>query len=228
MESATTAAEAIVDDPTISGLLGLSFNHSSTVSPQMPTLLDQLTSEYDVNLFTADLKYHDKGKYTFGEIEDGAYTGNISWQAILPGSNFWHIHMTIFQIGGSSQRLISRWPVIVDTGTTLALIQEDLAQLYWDQVPGAHYDVSYPGYVYPCNATLPDLIFGFNNDKWTGVVPGEYINYQALPTKGECYGGIQGNRGLPFAILGDMLLKAVFVVFDAENERVGFANKDLH
>lgn len=228
VESATTAAAAIVDDPTISGLLGLSFNHSSTVMPRMPTLLDQLTSEHDVNVFSADLKYHDKGKYVFGEIDHAAYNGDISWQPILPGSNFWQIHMSIFQLGNSPQRLIYQWPVIVDTGTTLALLQEDLAQLYWDQVPGARYDMAYPGWVFPCNATLPDLIFGFNNDKWTGVVPGEYINYQALPAAGECYGGVQGNRGLQFAILGDVLLKAVFVVFDVENERVGFANKDLH
>jgi hypothetical protein len=53
-----------------------------------------------------------------------------------------------------------------------------------------------------------------------------FISYGQINTS-TCYGGLQSSEGLPFGILGDILLKAQFVVFDVGKTRIGFANKKI-
>lgn len=79
----------------------------------------------------------------------------------------------------------------------------------------------------PCAATLPDFTFGIGSTQFT--IPGKYVNY--APLLGTlCFAGIQSSDDIGLNIFGDVLLKAVFVVFEAEDgatPRIGFASKDL-
>ncbi|KAJ9149975.1 Aspartic proteinase [Pleurostoma richardsiae] len=228
VESATSVSSSILTDENMSGLMGLAFNHSSTVTPRQTTLLQQLSSQSGIDLFTVDLKYHNAGKYTFGAIDQSLYTGNISYQPIINGSTFWKITLTTVSVAGTFLEYVSQWPAVIDTGTTLMLLPPDLVDLYWSEVPDSRNLPSWGGWVFPCNQTgrLPDFYFGFVNDNFQATVPGRYMNYQNV-TDELCYGGIQDNMGLPFAILGDTMLKSVYAVFDSANARVGFANKAL-
>ncbi|OAA57501.1 aspartic proteinase [Niveomyces insectorum RCEF 264] len=118
------------------------------------------------------------------------------------------------------------WPMVADTGTTLLLLPADLAELYWSFVPGAVLSETDGGWVFPCNATLPDFSFGFA-DGWNASVPGRYLNFQNLTAANtRCYGGIQATIA-PFGILGDAFLKALYVIFDVGNARLGLATKTL-
>lgn len=101
-----------------------------------------------------------------------------------------------------------------------------MAVAYYKSVDTASYDKTQGGYVFPCDADLPDFSFGVGEN--TIVVPGSFINYSPIDkTNSSCYGGIQGDSSIGFAIFGDIALKAAFVVFDGENEQLGFATKDL-
>ena len=224
VESATAVSRSLTTDPVMSGILGLALDHPSTTYPQQQTLLQSMAPLLDVNLFAADLKYQDVGAYHFGYVNDSSYTGAMTWQPVLPRSGFWEIFLQSIHIGGDKVWRMHNWPMVADTGTTLLLLPTDLVELYWSFVPGAYMSEVYYGYVFPCNATLPAFDFGFA-DRWNATIPGHYFNFEAI-TETECYGGIQDSME-PFGILGDAFLKALYVVFDMENKRVGLAKKKL-
>lgn len=113
---------------------------------------------------------------------------------------------------------------IADTGTTLLMLPDTVVSAYYAQVSGATESQEEGGYVFSCDADLPDFTFGIGEGQIT--VPGDYINYMAVDTSGsQCYGGIQSDADIGMAIFGDVALKSAFVVFDSANSRVGWAAK---
>lgn len=228
IESAEKISRDMLYKSDMSGLLGLAFNHSNTIYPHQKSYLDSLAPELDSNLFAVDLRYHAPGRYDFGHINESAYTGNISWHQLdtRKTTHFWSIALEGLHVAGTDFWWLYSWPVIVDTGTTLMLMPEDIAEHYYSQVPGAKNDF-YNGWMFPCNTTLPDFEFGFMDDM-KAVIPGKWINYAEVDEDfGWCYGGLQPSTGISFGILGDMWLKAVYCIFDNENHRVGIAKKNL-
>lgn len=117
---------------------------------------------------------------------------------------------------------------IADTGTTLLMLPTAVVSAYYRQVSGAAYDPSQGGYTFACDATLPDFTLGIS-DEGRIVIPGSYINYSPLDSANQtCYGGIQDDSNIGFAIFGDVALKAAFVVFEGgDSPRLGWASKDL-
>lgn len=111
---------------------------------------------------------------------------------------------------------------LTDTGTTLIMIDQSIAEDYYSQVPLAFNNFFYGGWTFPCSAELPSFTVTING--YDAVVPGEHIKYAPV-TDGSstCFGGIQDNQGLPFSILGDVFLKSQYVVFDSEGPQLGFA-----
>lgn len=115
---------------------------------------------------------------------------------------------------------------IADTGTTLLLLPTAVVKAYYKQVSGATYDSSQGGYVFSCSKTLPDFTFGVGSARVK--IPGSFINFAPVDDTGSsCFGGIQDDAGIGFAIFGDVALKAAFVVFDGGNTQLGWASKTL-
>jgi aspergillopepsin I len=222
----------MITDTVLSGLLGLGYAQPSQVYPSAPTFLDLLTPILDQPVFTVDLHWHSNGLYEFGRVDSTKYTGDLVYMPIVNNSKYWELTFTGFNIGPSVEWLVSRWPAIVDTGTTLMLLQDDLVALYYANATdvGAVYNSTVDGYVYPCDATLPDLHLGFDSGYFVSI-PGKYLNYTDmgdLGSPGLCYGGVQAVGALEFSILGDVFLKAVYTVFDVGNGRIGLADKPLN
>ncbi|KAK3320538.1 aspartic peptidase domain-containing protein [Cercophora scortea] len=242
IETAVEVSRSIVDDPYMCGVFGLGFSLPSQITPPRPTVLSNMLPLLNSNLFTADLKYQSNGTYTFGHIDSALYTGDtVYYTPLLDNAQYWEFNFTGFNVAsttaGASQDensiwFLNEWKAIADTGTTLILVDDDIVAKYYSRVPSAHYNDSIAVWTFPCATTdLPDFNIGFAGvHDWSARVPGKFVNYTALPDSYDnstCMGGIQSNDGLPFAILGDIFLKAVFAVFDVGGKRIGFAPKAL-
>ncbi|KAI0551726.1 aspartic peptidase domain-containing protein [Xylaria curta] len=220
VESAKTVSDQFAQDSDSDGLLGLAFSTLNTVTPTPEkTFFDNIAGNLDTAAFTADLKYHEAGTYDFGVIDNSKYTGDISYVDVDNSQGFWGFTADVSGTSVSG---------IADTGTTLALLPDEVVDAYYQQVNGAQNDQQQGGYVFPCDADLPDLTFTPGDAQIT--IPGKFINYAPADDSGSsCFGGLQSDGGQGISIFGDIALKAAFVVFDQSqgSPRLGWANKDL-
>lgn len=224
VQSAQKVSQLFTDDPPSSGLMGLAFANSNTVRPtRQVTFTENVRSALTSPLFTANLKRGVPGNYNFGYINAAEYTGTIQYAAVDQKSVYWKINPSGYRIGAAPAKVMV-YPSIVDTGTTLLLLPSKIVNEYYAKVPGARFDRVWQAMLYPCKSVTPD--FQMLIGTYAGMVPGRYMNYGQVNST-TCYGGIQNSDAIGFAILGDILLKAQFVVFDMGNKRVGFANKKL-
>ncbi|PNY28463.1 Endothiapepsin [Tolypocladium capitatum] len=223
VQAAVQVSQDISSDSFASGILGLANSAGNTIRPTpQRTYMDNIQENLALPLFTANLRSQRPGNYNFGYIDKSEYTGRIQYAALDRFSSFWKVLVTGYQVGDQAYE---QWPwsAIVDTGTSLLLAPGNIVKSYYDQVPGSGTD-DMGMMVYPCSMRPPDFRFGI--DSYRGVVPGEYINYGQV-NETHCFGGIQTSQGIGFAVLGDVLLKAQFVVFDYGSAQVGFANKHV-
>ncbi|KAL7934953.1 aspartic peptidase domain-containing protein [Trichoderma chlorosporum] len=225
IESAIQVSDDISDDTFSSGLLGAASSAGNTVRPtKQKTYLENIKDQLAKPLFTANLKKGKPGNYNFGYINASEYTGDIQYAAINPKGPLWEISVSGYRVGSDETKYVARvWNAIADTGTTLLLAPTDIVNAYYAQVNGSMMNSDAGMMVVPCAAKLPDFVFGLG--KYRGIIPGTYMNYGRL-NRTYCYGGLQDSQGAPFAVLGDIALKAQFVVFDFGNSVVGFANKN--
>lgn len=228
VESAEKVSSEFTSDTPNDGLLGLAFSSINTVSPTTQnTFFANAGSSLASNLFTANLKKGAAGTYDFGYIDKTAYTGSITYTPVSTANGFWEFTGTGYAVGSGSF-VSSSIDAIADTGTTLLLLPDAVVSAYYAKVSSASYSSDEGGYVFPCSATLPSFTFGIGS--YRGVVPGSYINYAPVSTgSSTCFGGIQSDAGVGFAIYGDILLKSQFVVFDSagSSPTIGFAAKTL-
>lgn len=223
VQVAIAVSAEISKDSASSGIMGMGYSISNTVRPtQEKTFMDNVMSKLAKPVFTADLKKGLPGTYDFGYINSSLHKGEIAYAPINRNLPYWEIQVSGYQFGNNGNYIAEKFPGIIDTGTSLILLPGDMVRSYYALVQGSYFDPDSAMTVFPCNATLPDFIFGI--DSYRGVVPGHYINY--APADGTmCFGGIQLANGIPFAVLGDVLIKAQFVVFNRGDHTVGFANK---
>ncbi|KAL2815185.1 aspartic peptidase domain-containing protein [Aspergillus granulosus] len=214
VEAAQHVSQRFLQDQNNDGVLGLAFSSINAVEPRAQTTwFDTVRSQLDAPVFAVTLKHQAAGSYDFGFIDESKFTGSLAYAHIDSSQGFWMFSAT----AGSSQ-----FNAIADTGTTLIIIDSTIAETYYSQVRGAQESYLYGGWVFPCSVNLPSFTVTING--YDAVVPGEHIRYASV-TEGSstCFGGIQGNQGLNFSILGDVFLKSQYVVFDSQGPRLGIA-----
>ncbi|KAI1816270.1 secreted aspartic proteinase precursor [Poronia punctata] len=228
VEAATKVSAQFTRDTNNDGILGLAFSDINAVQPkQERTWFDNVAESLDQAVWTVDLKYHQTGTYEFGKIDKSKYTGKISYTDVDSSQGFWMFDVAGYGVSNGTYKT-STFTAIADTGTTLAMLPDSVVEAYYKTVPGSKLDLEQGGYVFPCRTHVPDFVFGVGKAKMT--IPGRFINYAPADLIGTtCFGGIQSDEGIGFSILGDIALKAAFVVFDTslDTPRLGWANKKL-
>ena len=223
IQVAVDVAPDIASDDFVSGILGLASSEANTVLPKpQKTFIDNVQAKLEKPIFTANLKSQEPGNYNFGYIDDSEYTGDIQYAAINPYAPYYEVSVDGYAISGENATL--PFNAIVDTGTSLLLVPQDAVDKYYAKIKGSGLDSHLGMMVYPCSESTPDFDIVIGN--YSGHIPGKFMHYgQTNDTY--CFGGIQTSLGIPFSVLGDVFLKAQFVVFDYGNALVGFANKDM-
>lgn len=222
IELATAVTSSFVQDRNSDGLLGLGFMSSNTIIPQKQnTFFGNIAPTLKSPLFTANLKHATVGSYQFGAVDTSQFVGTMRLTAVDDSQGYWQFPSTTFAIGDDAPITNpNSTPAIADTGTSLLLVDGPLLQAYYSKVPGSKNTDS--GYIFPCDSQLPDLKMQLGAEGYMATIPGELINYQGLGG-GMCYGGLQSSQGQPIQILGDILFKSQFVVFDQRGPSIGFA-----
>jgi hypothetical protein len=211
------------------GLLGLAWPVLNTVKPiQQATPVQNMITMGLVSLpvFTVNLdRGDDNGFYTFGVID--AAKANVSefdikYTAIDSSQGFWRFSSTQAIVNGKTITLSGN-TAIADTGTTLALVSDSIVSEIYSAIPGSRMDNSQGGFVFPKDATVPDVAFAVGDHMFT--INATDFAYGLPDDNGMLFGGIQSRGSNPFDILGDIFLKSVYVVFDQGNTRIGVAQR---
>jgi hypothetical protein len=209
------------------GLLGLAFSTINTVqlngqpAPQ-PTPVENMISQEDIpkdaELFTsAFYSTRDEGAksfYTFGWIDQDLVKQSgeeIAWTDVDTSQGFWMFPSESATINGKKMTLSGN-KAIADTGTTLALVSDEVCDALYAQIKGASYSEEYQGYIVPKSVTvddLPDFSVAVGGKEF--VIQKEDLLF-ALADDNNWYGGVQSRGENPFDILGDTFLKSIYAV----------------
>ncbi|KAJ1304079.1 hypothetical protein OPQ81_008483 [Rhizoctonia solani] len=209
------------------GLLGLAFPKLNTVRPhQQKTPMQNMVEQGLVKdpIFTVKLDKHDsRGFYTFGYINKNVHSSKIYWQEVITDNGWWEVVSPYVRVGSKIYNRGGSNTAIIDTGTTLILLDDETIEHLYSQISGAKLDQSIGGYIFPTNAHIPELAFCVG--RWLFTVPGEDLAFSDVGN-GMSYGAIQSRGRNRRDILGDVFLKHVYVVFDqGTNPRVGVAQR---
>lgn len=237
VELAKTAADQFISG-TGDGLLGLAFPTINTItkngqSDPQDTPVANMISQGDIpkdgQLFTSAF-YSDrdsaaKSFYTFGYIDTDLVGSNtIHYTDIDNSQGFWMFDSTTATIAGK-QTTQSGNKAILDTGTTLALLSDEIVDALYKAIPGSKYDEQQQGYLFPTSVTadqLPDFSVAVGNQEFT--IQKEDLAF-TVASEGYWYGGVQSRGDNPFDILGDVFLKSVYAIWDQGNTRLGLVPK---
>lgn len=188
---ATVAAQAIglpnvvsdsfSSDSASNGLVGLAFSRLNTIKPnQQKTFFDNIMPDLTQPVFTAQLISGGLGSYEFGNIDTTAFVGDLTTVPVDSSRGFWEISSAAAKVGGQTTA-IPNGKAIVDTGTSLMLVGDEMLVAYWNTVEGAQLSEQAGGIIFPCNTALPDLQVAVG-DKYFATISGNGMNFAEVGT----------------------------------------------
>jgi aspergillopepsin I len=165
VEAASSVSRTFSRDNANDGLLGLAFSRLNTIKPNpQKTWFDNVKPQLAAPVFTSYLKRRAIGSYDFGYIDKAKYKGDILYVPVTGNRGFWTFTPSGFSVGDGD---IVNAPInaIADTGTSLWYLPKAVADAYWAKVPGAQYNSVQAGWMFPCNAKLPDIAMVISGTK---------------------------------------------------------------
>ncbi|KAK3823850.1 MAG: family A1 protease [Linnemannia elongata] len=214
---------------------------SPDTSATVPTVLDNLFNQgtipahsYGVSFEPTTSSSEVNGEITFGGVDSSKFTGSITYVPITgtsPASNYWGIDAT-FTYGSSGKTILSPTAGIVDSGTTRLLLASDAFKEF-QSATGATIDATTNLLTLTSSqyANMESLFvhIGATTFELTpnALIWPRSLNSEIGGSPGSIYlivgdHGQPSGQGLDF-ILGYKVMERLYTVFDAGNQRVGFA-----
>jgi hypothetical protein len=178
----------------------------------------------DQELFTAylgsvkDANDPDQGKsfYTFGAIDEDAVKASGEEIHYVPVDNtegFWMFQSGTATVNGKQIDLAGN-RAMADTGTTLAMVSDELCEAIYSQIEGSKLDEQQGLYMFPASIPTDQLPrVTVEVDGMQISIEQEHLAFAAGDESGQwIFGGIQPRGNLPFDILGDVFLNGVYAV----------------
>jgi hypothetical protein len=153
--------------------------------------------------------------YTFGFIDQNAMKAagatEPNYTDVDSSQGFWQIQSTSATINGQTVDRSGNTS-IMDTGTTLCLVDDKLVEAVYKAIPGSKYDQQNQGYLFPANTPADQL------PVVTLAIGDAQVTFQkedfgfADAGNGMVYGSIQSRGTMDMDIYGDAVLKAMYAV----------------
>ena len=240
------ATETNERTPGTDGIMGMAFSPPNANPTFWEVAVSQKRAQSSVFSYYIDAT--DKaGALTLGGMDLARFNGPLAWMPILPtltssGINnfvYWQVGLTKINIGSNSVSLPgAKLPTIFDTGTSLAVFPPEMAasinkQLGLQAINSEGTNASLYGT--SCGdgkipSSLPDLTLTFDNVILT--MPASTYMFIQPDTRGRllCLSGVAGVSLSSAAtepnsiIIGNILLRQFYTVFDPEVHQIGIAN----
>uniref|UniRef100_M8C5N2 Aspartic proteinase-like protein 2 n=1 Tax=Aegilops tauschii TaxID=37682 RepID=M8C5N2_AEGTA len=153
----------------------------------------------------------------------------------------YNVKLKSIDVGGTALQLPShifetgeKKGTIIDSGTTLTYLPELVYKEVMAKIFAKHQDMTFRSiqdflcfqYHESVDDGFPKIIFHFENDLGLNVYPHDYFfqNGDNLYCVGFQNGGLQSKDGKDMVLLGDLVLSNKVVVYDLENQVVGWAD----
>lgn len=227
IEVAQHLSNSFLTDGGNDGLLGLAFPQLNTVKPhRVATPVENMINKklIDPPVFTCKLGHgSEQSFYSFGFIDTKVTHHPIVYHHVDDSQGFWQVRSTAYSVNGSPHRRESSNTAILDTGTTLCLVHDDLVEAIYHHIQGAKYSNHRGGWIYPNHAKIPEISFAIGQTMYRlNEVDLAYSD----AGEGFTFGGVQSRGDLKYDIFGDVFLKSLYVVFNQADRKVGVAQRD--
>jgi len=208
------------------GIFGLAYRSLSVRHVLPPLYVLYQNGAIDQLLFSFFLQSNatSDGQLILGGIQSQYYKGSLYYTSIIDQA--WYV-IGLYNVKVNGQSYTSAQRAIVDSGTSFLVGPSndvnDIAQSV-----GATYDSSSGMYFVSCSASLPNIyvtVGDATSNYQLTVYPGSY----RLNSSGTCYLAMSGANiydqyNNSMWILGDVLMRDWYTVFDIANTRIGFGS----
>lgn len=221
----TEEAVDVFGDSPFDGILGMGPPAAAIDHVPMPMQMLVKQKKIEHNMFAFYLSSGGKSgsTLTLGGVDESFYTGSFFYVPVAPAAKllpYWLISASDIKVGDQSVKLcvpIVGCEMVVDTGTSVIAGPQKAMNSLAEKIGNVSADCSNL-------AQLPTVSFTINGQEFQ-LEPDFYVlRMKDSEGKDQCELGIQGvNAGVPIYILGDPFLRKYYTVWDADENRVGFA-----
>lgn len=179
--------DSLILDMDSDGIIGLGSGNNSRIEPERQmSFFENVSEDLEEPVFTAQLKPGAPGSYEFGRVDASKHNGPLIEVPADFSRGHWEIPTSMFMVGDDSSfkniQTISEngtHTAVVDTGTTIMLVNEQITDAYYRQVEGVFLSGMVGGYAFPCNTTLPPLHLALGASHFVRI-PGPLLNFREV------------------------------------------------